>query len=274
MKILFCCLLILLSVVTVQPASSQTKTAAKAKTAYFCDPCGNDCDKIAFDKPGKCPHCGMTLTLQDVATHEKNMNLKRLKVLFYLQDGVEVLDFAGPMEVFSYAGFDVAVVSKTKDPIVAQGVLKIIPQYSINDAPAADILAFFGGSAWNAVKEPSVIKWVQDAPKPQYYFSVCTGAFILGKAGMLDGLTVTTFHESIEGLQHDVPKAKVLSNVRFVDNGKVITTAGISAGIDGALHLVEKIRGRDVAVQIAKYMEYDKWVPAQGLVMKPVAATP
>jgi transcriptional regulator GlxA family with amidase domain len=62
--------------------------------------------------------------------------------------------------------------------------------------------------------------------------------------------------------------------VRFVDNGKVITTAGISAGIDGALHLVEKVRGRDVAEQIAKYMEYDKWVPAQGLVMKPVAATP
>jgi transcriptional regulator GlxA family with amidase domain len=274
--ILFRYLLILLCMIIALPAFSQskTKTQAQAKTAYFCDPCGNECDKIAFDKPGKCPHCGMTLTLQNVATHEKNMNLKRLKVLFYLQDGVEVLDFAGPMEVFSYAGFDVAVVSKTKEPIVAQGVLKIIPQYSIDDAPPADILAFFGGSAWNATKEPSVIKWLQNAPKPQYYFSVCTGAFILGKAGILDGLTVTTFHESIAGLKHDVPKAKVLANVRFVDNGKVITTAGISAGIDGALHLVEKVRGRDVAEQIAKYMEYDKWIPAQGLVMKPVAATP
>lgn len=269
-------LLILLCAITTLPAFSQTKTKTQtqAKMAYYCDPCGNDCDKIAFDKPGTCPHCGMTLTLQDVATHEKSMNIKKLKVLFYLQDGVEVLDFAGPMEVFSYAGFDVAVVSKTKDPIVAQGVLKIMPEYSIEDAPKADILAFFGGSAWNAVKEPSVIKWLQDAPKPQYYFSVCTGAFILGKAGMLDGLTVTTFHESIDGLQKDVPKAKVLSNVRFVDNGKVITTAGISAGIDGALHLVEKVRGRDVAEQIAKYMEYDKWVPSQGLVMKTTASTP
>ncbi|WP_083627416.1 DJ-1/PfpI family protein [Mucilaginibacter polytrichastri] len=256
-------LLIFFSIITMFPAFSQTK----AKTAYFCEPCGNECDRIAFNKPGKCPHCGMALSLQSVATHEKNMNLKRLKVLFYLQNGVEVLDFAGPMEVFSYAGFDVAVVSKTKDPIVAQGVLKIIPQYSIDDAPPADILAFFGGAAGNATNDPAVIKWVQNAPKPEYYFSVCTGAFILGKAGMLDNLTVTTFHESIEELRKAFPKAKVLSNVRFVDNGKIITTAGISAGIDGALHLVEKVRGRDVAVQIAKYMEYDKWVPAQGLVV-------
>jgi transcriptional regulator GlxA family with amidase domain/DNA-directed RNA polymerase subunit RPC12/RpoP len=262
-KLLYRYLLLLFTAVTVLPAHAQTKE----KMAYFCDPCGNDCDRIAFDKPGKCPHCGMILSLQSVATHEKNMNLKRLKVLFYLQDGVEVLDFAGPMEVFSFAGFDIAVVSKTKSPIVAQGVLKITPEYSIEDAPAADILAFFGGNASNATNDPAVIKWLKDAPKPQYYFSVCTGAFILGQAGMLDNLTVTTFHQSIEELRKDFPKAKVLSNVRFVDNGKVITTAGISAGIDGALHLVEKVRGRDVAEQVAKYMEYDKWIPSQGLVM-------
>jgi transcriptional regulator GlxA family with amidase domain len=84
---------------------------------------------------------------------------------------------------------------------------------------------------------------------------------------LLDNLTVTTFHLSIDDLKKDVPKAKVLNNVRFVDNGKVITTAGISAGIDGALHLVEKIRGTETAKQIAAYMEYDKWVPQQGLVI-------
>jgi transcriptional regulator GlxA family with amidase domain len=262
MKTLFYFLLLVLFVTAIgQPAIANTKTA------YYCPPCGDDCDKIAYTHAGKCPHCGMTLVLEDVTAHNKQVDLKRLKVLFYLQDGVEVLDFAGPMEVFSYAGFDVAVVSKTKDPIRSQGILKIIPDYSIADAPHADILAFFGGNAGNAFNDPSVIQWLKSEQTPQYYFSVCTGAFILGKAGFLDHLTVTTFHESIEGLKQAVPQAKVLSNVRFVDNGTVITTAGISAGIDGALHLVAKVRGEEVAEQIAKYMEYDKWVPGQGLVI-------
>jgi transcriptional regulator GlxA family with amidase domain len=105
-------------------------------------------------------------------------------------------------------------------------------------------------------------------PTPDYYFSVCTGAFILGKAEILNNLTVTTFHSSIENLKKAVPSATVLSNVRFVDNGKVITTAGISAGIDGALHLVAKIRGQEAARNVATYMEYDKWVPEQGLIIK------
>jgi transcriptional regulator GlxA family with amidase domain len=218
--------------------------------------------------------CGMTLVHQSVEEHEKlvaaydkKAKEKHYKVLFYLQSGVEVLDFAGPMEVFSDAGFDVATVSRTKDQIVSQGILKITPDYSIADAPAADIVAFFGGNTGVASKDTAVIQWLKNETGIQYYFSVCTGAFILGKAGILDHLTVTTFHESIESLKDAVPKAKVLSNVRFVDNGRVITTAGISAGIDGALHLVEKIKGRETAIEVAKYMEYDKWVPEQGLVL-------
>jgi transcriptional regulator GlxA family with amidase domain len=241
--------------------------AAQEKMAYFCPACGGDCDQIVFTSPGNCPHCGMTLIKESMTKHQQKMETKRIKVLFYLQDGVEVLDFAGPMEVFSYAGFDVSIVSKTKNPIVSQGILKIIPDYSIADAPPADILAFFGGNSGVASNDPAVIKWLKSAPAPQYYFSVCTGAFILGKAGLLDHLTVTTFHGSIEGLREAVPNAKVLSNVRFVDNGKVITTAGISAGIDGALHIIERIRGKEIAAQTAKYMEYDKWVPEQGLVI-------
>lgn len=229
-------------------------------TKYYCPPCGNDCDKIVFTAPGKCPHCNMDLV-------EESVIAKRMKVLFYLQDGVEVLDFAGPLEVFADAGFDVSIVSKTKDRIISQGVLKIVPDYSIADAPAGDIIAFFGGNAGNASNDPEVISWLKKQSGVSYYLSVCTGAFILGKAGLLDGLTVTTFHESIENLKKDVPGAKVLSNVRFVDNGKVITTAGISAGIDGALHLVAKIKGEAVAKQVAQYMEYDKWVPGEGMII-------
>jgi transcriptional regulator GlxA family with amidase domain len=207
----------------------------------------------------------LTTTAQD-----KSGDAKPLKVLFYLQDGVEILDFAGPMEVFTAAGFDVSTVSKTKDPIVSQDVLKIIPQYSINDAPHADIVAVFGGAA---VNDPSVIEWIKNKTAPEYYFSVCTGAFLLGKAGLLDNLTVTTFRSSIEGLKKAVPKAKVLYNVRYVDNGRVITTAGISAGIDGALHIVAKLKGNAAAADVAKVMEYDNWVPEKGLVISHKAAS-
>ncbi|WP_222539050.1 DJ-1/PfpI family protein [Pedobacter polysacchareus] len=231
-------------------------------TAYLCPPCNHPCDTAVYQQPGVCTHCGMTLV-------EKNQQLsedKKITVCFYLYDGVEVLDFAGPMEVFSYAGFKVITVAKTKSPLLSQGILKIIPDYSIKDAPQADIFAVFGGSDEVAADDPEVISWIKSRDSStKSYFSVCTGAFILGKAGLLDKVTVTTFHKSIANLQKAVPKAKVLQNVRYVDNGRVITTAGISAGMDGALHLVAKLRGKAAAEAIAKQMEYDKYQPEQGI---------
>lgn len=230
--------------------------------SFVCPPCNNACDKLTFSKAGTCPHCQMQLI------EKSKLPKKPITICFYLQDGVEVLDFAGPMEVFSYAGAKVFTVSKTKKPITSQGILKVTPDYDIKDAPPFDILAVFGGNAGNASEDPEVIKWIKTRNSTtQYYFSVCTGAFILGKAGLLDNLTVTTFHQSIERLQKEVPSAKVLPNTRFVDNGKIITTAGISAGIDGALHLVERLSGKEQAKRVANYMEYDKWVPEQGLII-------
>lgn len=192
---------------------------------------------------------------------------KKLKILFFLQNNVEILDFAGPMEVFTDAGFDVKTVSLNPGPIITQDVLKVTTDYTIANAPKADIVCFFGGPAGFDTMEPRMVNWIKIYEDPKYYFSVCTGAYYLGKAGLLDNLTVTTFHTAIEDLQKKVPKAKVLRNVRFVDNGRVITTAGISAGIDGALHLVSKILGVDAAKDVAKVMEYDKWVPENGLIM-------
>jgi transcriptional regulator GlxA family with amidase domain len=254
---------VLLSVVAL---NAQTLPVSNLE-AYYCPPCNNRCDQLSFEKAGTCKHCGMVLIKQTAEQRKKTMTEKKLTICFYLQDGVEVLDFAGPMEVFSYAGFDVFTVSKTKKTIVSQGILKVIPDYDIHDAPKADILAFFGGNASAASGDKEVISWVKNQ-KPDYYFSVCTGAFILGRAGVLDNLTATTFHSSIEALKTEFPKAKILSDVRFVDNGNVITTAGISAGIDGALHLVSKLKGEEVARNTAYYMEYDKWVPNEGLVVK------
>ena len=247
---------------------ASTAFAQKAKTeAWFCPMCNSDCDKLQFAVAGKCNHCNMALIKMSIEERKKQMDWKPMTVAFYLQDGVEVLDFAGPMEVFVYAGFKVFTVSRTKDPIISQGVLKITPEYSINNAPPSDIVAFFGGNGQNAFGD-DVVKWLTGrTSSTKYLFSVCTGAFALGKAGVLDGQTVTTFHSSIDALRTQFPKAKVLDNVRFVDNGKVITTAGISAGIDGALHMVAKLRGETVAKETAFYMEYDKWKPGEGLIV-------
>ncbi|MEM8893344.1 MAG: DJ-1/PfpI family protein [Bacteroidota bacterium] len=240
---------------------------ASNEVAYFCKPCGAGCDRIAFDHPGKCDHCGMELT-QRTAAEQLELLDNKMTIAFYLQNNVEVLDFAGPMEVFAYAGYEVFTVSKTKEPIKTQGILTFIPDYSIEDAPEADIMAFFGGNSGAASGDKKVINWVKSRiDATDYFFSVCTGAFVMGEAGLLDGKTVTTFHDAIDGLTKSFPKANVRSDVRFVDNGNVITTAGVSAGIDGALHLVAKLDGLQAAKDAAYYMEYDKWQPGEGLIL-------
>lgn len=240
---------------------------ASNEVAWYCRPCGSSCDKLAFEKAGKCPHCGMELVERSGA-EQLDLLDKKMTIAFYLQNNVEVLDFAGPMEVFAYAGYKVFTVSKTKEPIKTQGILTFIPDYSIEDAPEADIMAFFGGNSGAASGDEQVINWVQSRiDDTDYFFSVCTGAFVLGEAGLLDDKTVTTFHDAIDGLTKSFPKANVRSDVRFVDNGNIITTAGVSAGIDGALHLVAKLDGLQAAKDAAFYMEYDKWKPGEGLIL-------
>jgi transcriptional regulator GlxA family with amidase domain len=256
MKYLFLFLTVLL--IGCNSVPSDKKVEVEKKT-FVCPPCDQSCDTLTFDVHGKCPQCSMELVSKSQA----------LTICFYLQDGIELLDFAGPMEVFVVAGFKVFTVSKTKDIIISQNILKITPDYSIEDAPASDVMAFFGGAHGSPSRDSTVISWIQSRKsKTAYFFSVCTGAFIMGRAGVLDNLTATTYHTQIEALRKALPKTKVLDNVRYVDNGNVITTAGISAGIDGALHFVAKIKGIDFAKKIAEDIEYDKWVPDQGLIIK------
>lgn len=228
--------------------------------AYICPPCDSSCDAQTYSSPGVCGHCNMVLVRKDLSK----------TIAFYLQDGVEVLDFAGPMEVFSYAGYEVFTVSKEKKAIKSQGILTILPDYALADAPKADILAFFGGNAQEAYGNADVLEWIRTQPDVQYHFSVCTGAFVLAEAGILDGKVATTFHNALEGLSKNYPKVDVRFDARFVDNGEVITTAGISAGIDGALHLVAKLQGINAAKRTAYYMEYDNWAPGNGLILSNV----
>ena len=183
-------------------------------------------------------------------------------VAILLFDDVELLDFAGPFEVFSVAGregaFDVYTAAVTAAPLSTRGGLTVTPDYALSDAPPADILVIPGGQgARTAMHRDDVLAWVKAGTETAaIVLSVCTGAFILARAGLLDGCTVTTHHSVLDTLADLAPNATVVGDRRFVDNGHIVTAAGISAGIDAALHVVERRCGTNYARSTAQHMEY------------------
>jgi transcriptional regulator GlxA family with amidase domain len=210
---------------------------------------------------------------------QKKESIKKRNVAIFLYEGVEVLDFGGPAEVFAatsiktkedkwIAPFNVYTVAYGTDHIKSQGFVEIRPNYSIENCPAPDIIVIPGGATNKSRKTPEVIDWIRNSSETtEVFLSVCTGAFLLGDAGLLKNRKATTWYGSIERLRETYKDTEVLQNVRFVDNGKIVTTAGVSAGIDGALHVVERLISKEVALETARYMEYDKWHPNKGYVV-------
>ena len=188
------------------------------------------------------------------------------KLAILLFNDVEELDFVGPFEVFNAANkdsqeqhFNVYTVSEDGQAIKTRHNLRVIPDYSLADCPAPDILLVPGGFGSRAVlKNESVLEWIQMlAPRVERLLSVCTGALILAKAGLLEGLKATTHHCCFDELTPLAPTATVVKNVKYVDNGRVILSAGISAGINMSLYVVARLVGPAVALQAAQEMEYD-----------------
>jgi transcriptional regulator GlxA family with amidase domain len=193
-----------------------------------------------------------------------NMKGKR-KVAIFIHEGVELLDFSGPGEVFASTdhrqAFEVYTVAASPGEIVSQGFATIKPQYTLANCPTPDVVILPGGRTDLPLTDPAVINWIKDSSqKAEVVLSVCTGAFLLAEAGLLDGREATTHWSAIASLREKAPKTTVRENRRYVDNGKIITAAGVSAGIDASLHVVDKLLGREVATNTAHYMEY-KWQP-------------
>ena len=193
------------------------------------------------------------------------MGKKNTAILLF--DDVEVLDFAGPFEVFSvtnelndYSILNVYTVAREKAPVKARNGLSINPDYAINEAPAPGILIVPGGIGTRPVlQQHDVISWIEEsANSAEKVLSVCTGALLLAKAGLLEGLKATTHHQVFEELAALAPNTEIVKGERFVDNGKIITSGGISAGIDMTLCLIELICDRDTAQRTAAYMEYSR----------------
>jgi transcriptional regulator GlxA family with amidase domain len=194
-----------------------------------------------------------------------------MNVGIYIFDEVEILDFAGPFEVFYTAArvdsknassaekiFDVFTVAETEGPVNARGGLSVTPAFAFDRHPKIDVLIVPGGVVTAELEKPDVISWVgSQSRSAQLTASVCTGAFILAQTGLLEGRTVTTHWEDIDDLRAMFPGLTVKENARYIDQGDIVTSAGISAGIDMSLHLVARLAGEALAVKTARQMDYD-----------------
>ncbi len=263
-------LISLLAFAAISFAFTELQSQPSNKKSYVCPPCGAGCDDKIYDKPGGCPVCGMRLVEKGSAQANAAVNFRPVaqqvlarskKVAIFIFDGVQIIDYAGPYEVFGQAGFEVFTVAEKAGAITTAMDMSVNPKYTFDNHPKAEVLLIPGGGVPRHQGNPQVIQWIQEnAKQAEVVLSVCNGAYFLARAGLLDGLEATTFAALIPGLQTAAPKAKVVANKRFVDNGKIITSAGLSSGMDGALHVVEKLLGKGWAQIVATNLEYD-WDP-------------
>jgi len=198
-------------------------------------------------------------------------------VAIYLFDDVEVLDFAGPFEVFSVCGrqagstapFNVYTVAE-KSTVIARNNLVVTPNFLLENCPRPDLFLIPGGGGYASdgtpfgsrkeMDNPILLKWIIDqSTTAELILSVCTGSLILAKAGLLKGLSATTHHGAVDQMQKIAPDTKLLPDERWVDNGRIILSAGVSAGIDMALYVISKLLGKKQADETARYMQYDHW---------------
>jgi len=193
----------------------------------------------------------------------------QLTVGILIFDNVEVLDFCGPFEVFSSASsvgepsehralFQVAIIAEEDRLINCSGGLQVKPEATIANHPPLDILVVPGGGVSRELSNPHVLEWIRrQDQQTKLTASVCTGAFLLAESGLLNQRRATTHWSGIERMRKRYPAVEVLADTRIVDEGRIITSAGVSAGIDMSLHVVSRLFGEPVAAQTARYMEYD-----------------
>lgn len=184
----------------------------------------------------------------------------------FLFNEVEVLDFAGAFEVFSLAesqgvkAFNVFTVSETGKMISARNGLMVVPHYSFGNHPPIDVLIIPGGYGAEHVEilNPVVLEWIKKCQTTAALTaSICTGAFLLAEAGLLNGINATTHWMDYERLESEYPKVNVIRDVKYVDQGSIMTAGGISAGINLCLHIVSCLQGEVSARHIARKMEFD-----------------
>jgi putative intracellular protease/amidase/YHS domain-containing protein len=177
----------------------------------------------------------------------------KIPVAFPISDGAVIIDFCGPWEVFQAAGFQVYTVGESLKPVRASGGMQIIPNYTFETAPAPKVIVI---PAQNGATK-AMTDWIRTSSKnTDVTMSVCTGAFVLARTGLLSGKSATTFHEAFDSFEAAFPDVKLIRGARFVENGNLATSGGLSSGIDLAIRVVERYSGRETAEKLAFALEY------------------
>lgn len=226
---------------------------------YMCSPCGCPDDGKHFDTMGDCPSCNMSLmpVLEGIELERTSIEPPLIGILLF--NGADVMDVTGPLSVFEHAGFRVATIGITSEAVRIGHTLQISPDFTIANVPDIDVLVLPGGGiAESNPGNHAIQELIEDVGKSaDIIFSVCSGAFFLGEAGLLKGQEATTFASLIPDLAAHYPTAIVRNDVKYTDNGKIVTSSGLSSGIDAALHVVSKYMGMGRAQNIANHMEYE-----------------
>lgn len=236
-----------------QPA--QAEDAAKA-AAYVCPMRGRPCPETVYPAPGNCPVCTMALVTRE-AYEEQEAKMKHIGVVLYT--GFELLDVTGPMEMWgNVPTFRLHTVAEKAGPVGSIQGAKIVADYSFEDCPKLDILMVPGGmGSLTELKNPRLLDFLKArSATAELTTSVCSGSALLAKAGVLDGHKATSnkLYFSLATMQSD--KVEWVRQARWVDDGKFVTSSGVSAGIDMALHVVARLFDEAQAEKIAKVTEY------------------
>ncbi|WP_366585214.1 DJ-1/PfpI family protein [Muricauda sp. ANG21] len=183
--------------------------------------------------------------------------ISRKTAAIVLFNGADIMDVTGPMSVFEHAGFNVITVAKNTEAKAIGMYMRLSPDYTFANLPQVDIIMVPGGGAAESNQDMEIVQWLKErAGETDTMFSVCSGAFFLGLAGLLDGNEATTFASLIPNLKAQFPNAKVLNDVKYTNNGHVITSSGLSSGIDASFEVVAKYYGVGRAQDVANRMEY------------------
>lgn len=232
---------------------------SEGKIGYTCPPCGCQHDDGYFDAMGTCPSCSMELRATFPGVTSELPRNQRLTAGMLIFDQADIMDVTGPWSVLVHNGVRVVSFARSKDPVTIGMSMELTPDFTLDNLPDVDILIFPGGGLAETNPGDEAIKqFITDRVKStDVLFSVCSGAFFLAESGLLDGKVATTFASLIPQLERNYPKIQVVNHVKYTDNGQIVTTAGLSSGIDGAFHVVSKFRGQGGVQDVANHMEYD-----------------
>ncbi len=236
----------------------ESSVDVKYEVDFYCPPCGCLDDGKTFDAPGICTSCNMHFLSRVTGLEDKPVrNSPRRIAAVVLFDMADIMDVTGPMSVFEHAGFTVLTVAKDASPKSIGAYTSLTPDHTFETLPKVDVIVVPGGGPAEANQDMDIVNWLKERyATTDTMFSVCSGAFFLGLAGILDGNEATTFASLIPQLKDQFPKAEVLNTVKYTNNGHVITSSGLSSGIDASFEVVAKYYGVGTAQDIANRMEY------------------